>query len=80
MPSPFQIIIHFGFVPSQTSLTLTKFIEKPPTYIHYQISFIKFSMEYILVLHLFELVDVIIIFKLGSKLEKFDLAQSQSEL
>jgi hypothetical protein len=27
-PTPFQIIVQFSFVLSQTSLTLTKFLEK----------------------------------------------------
>lgn len=59
-----SILNYTSSVLSQTSLTLTKFVE---TYINvynlnYQISFIKFSMKYVLIVPLFELLDVHICF------------------
>jgi hypothetical protein len=58
---PFQIIVHFGFVLSPTSLTLTS-LEKYKNI--YNIKFVssKFYMEYNLKVHLFEIVDANIFF------------------
>jgi hypothetical protein len=45
--------IYFGFVLSLTSLTVT--ILQKNTYIRYLITILKFSMKYVLIMHLFEL-------------------------
>jgi hypothetical protein len=52
--SLFQIIVHFGFVLSQTSLTLTKMEQ----HLEHQISFIKILVIYVLIAHLFEPIDI----------------------
>jgi hypothetical protein len=42
----------------------------------HQISFIKSTLKYVLIIHLFSIVNAnIFVYKLGTKLEKFDLGQ-----
>jgi hypothetical protein len=51
---PFQIIVHFIFVLSQTSLIFTMFIEKTNIY---NIKLVLLTMKYVLIVHLFGIVD-----------------------
>lgn len=51
------IIVHFGYVLSQTLSNLIKFIEEMQQHLH-QISYICFLMKYDLMQHFFELADV----------------------